>query len=173
MQASMLHCMNVSECQSSSLPYNSGLYDTNAAISSPESPVISPFVYQSWAFKLAAISVISMICLSAQVQARWASKRSSTPAECKTPPQMPYFLPVVGNMLSYLRNPAQLAFPIRCDGSMLQHFVWGRLLTARSDLRAGESLELRRWFASISLPKMSMWSMEQNMSTQCGKTTKG
>ena len=108
----MAECMNVSECQYPSLPLGPAHYEKYAAVSTSVSePVMAP---RTWALKLTAISVISIVWLSTQLQARRASKALLPPAGFKDPPQVPYFLPVLGNLLSYLLNPFGLASSIRC-----------------------------------------------------------
>lgn len=108
----MADCMNVSDCQYSSLPLGLAHYEKYAAASTSVSePVMAS---RTWALKLTAISVISIVWISTQLQARRASKSSSAPAGFKDPPQVPYFLPVLGNLLSYLLNPFGLASSIRC-----------------------------------------------------------
>ena len=150
----MAQCMNISECPDSLLSL-APAYHENYAAASPSISEFEPVLSsRTWAFKLAVISLISIVCLSKQVQARRASKALSSFTECKDPPQVPYLFPVLGNVLSYLMNPFGLASSIRCVESFSSSSIRHNTSGPKTKRHADRTLALLRWFASTFSPRI-------------------
>jgi hypothetical protein len=116
----MAQYVNVSESNNSFLHLVLGYDDNNAAAFLSEDRLWLVWFLSNWGIQAATISLISIVLLSAYVSATWSSIPTwssmppSTSANHKEPPQMPYFLPVVGNLIPFLFDPSQLACSIRC-----------------------------------------------------------
>ncbi len=64
-----------------------------------------------WVFDLVILILTSML-LSKHLGLDWTSRPASTSQNTGTPPQLPYLVPVIGNLASYLISAAQLASSI-------------------------------------------------------------
>lgn len=98
MQALTIQCQNFLECQA--------LQST--AISSPENEMGLTLFSRDYVLQLAMILSLSSLLLFTYLSATWVSILPSTPSKYKDPPQMPYLMPVVGNLISYLLDAAGL-----------------------------------------------------------------
>ena len=148
----MAQCMNVSECPDSLLPLGPGQIVEYAAAFTSLSELKPRIASRTWAIQLTAVFLVSIVWLSTQIQARRASNSLPASSKSKAPPQVPYFVPVLGHVFSYLLNPFGLAFFIR--------FVTPARLflscpTAVTEQYADKGLEHLRWFASTSSLKTS------------------
>lgn len=155
MQAFAAQCMNVSECPESLLllrPAQTVEYVTPFTSLSELEPLSAS---KPWTFQLTAAFLISIVWLSTQIQARRASKSQSALSESKSPPQVPYLVPVLGHVFSYLLNPFSLASVVRYV--KLARAFLSSCLKVGTEQHAGKGLELLRLFASISSPKTFTW----------------
>ena len=111
-QALTLQCLNNSGCQDLPLSLSLGCYIESTASPSPENDPGLPLLYRTWVIQLAVVSVLSSPLLFRLLSATWALTAPPTPLNGKDPSQVPYLMPVVGNLISYLLDAAKLASSI-------------------------------------------------------------
>lgn len=126
MQALTVQSHNTLGHQNLPLPLYLANYNESATTSSPEIKP-GPIVFSRyWVIQLVMMSLLSTLLLFSYLSATWALATPSPPSKCKDPPQVPYFLPVVGNLISYLLDAAQLASSITCVSPFpTLLFCWG------------------------------------------------
>ena len=110
----MAQCLNVSDCPDSISPLGRAHAENYAAAFTSLSGLEPVIPSRTWAIQLTAVLLISVVWLSTQMQTRRASKSLSALPESKDPPRVPYFVPVLGHVFSYLLDPFGLASFIRC-----------------------------------------------------------
>lgn len=115
MQAFAPQCVNVSDCPDSVFPQGLAHSEKYAAAFTSLSELEPIIPSRTWAIQLTAVLLISAVWLSTQIQTRRASKSLSALPESKDPPQVPYYVPVLGHVFSYLLDPFSLASFIRYD----------------------------------------------------------
>ena len=93
--------------QDLSLPLALDCYNSSTTF-----PGNGPEMTWTWAVQLAL--VLSSLWLFRYLWALWPLATSSTPLRYKDPPQVPYALPIVGNLISYLHDAGKLASTITC-----------------------------------------------------------
>lgn len=114
MQALTLQCLNSSGCRD--LPFSSslGCYIESTTSPSLENDPGLPLLSRTWVIQLAMVSVLSSPLLFKLLSATWRYTALPTPLNGKDPLQVPYLMPVVGNLISYLLDAAKLASSITC-----------------------------------------------------------
>ena len=139
MQALTLQCLNSSGCQD--LPFSPilGRYIESTTSPSFENDPGLPFLSRTWLIQLAMVSVLSSPLLFRLLSATWALTAPRTPLNGKDPLQVPYLMPVVGNLISYLLDAAKLASSITCVvpfliQSLPPHFQKWRLTGCQAKL---------------------------------------
>lgn len=138
----MAQCMNVSECPGSILPLGPAHTERYAADFTSVSKLEPVIASRTWAFQLTAILLVSIVWLYTKIQARRAFKSSSIPSESRDPPQVLYFLPVLGHVVSYFLNPFSLASFVRYV--VPSHNFFHNMSEPGTDQHAAKSLELLR-----------------------------
>ena len=172
MQALTLQCPNSSECQELPLSLSLGYH-----IGSTTSPLLEndpglPLLSRTWVFQLAVVLVLSSPLLFRLVSAPWALTAPPTPLNGKDPSQVPYLMPVVGNLISYLLDAAELASSITCVVLFLTQSLPQHFSEMGIDWLSGKTLGLLPSFGLIFSGKISTSLAEQNILTPSGKTPK-
>ena len=133
---------NVSGHQDLPLPLLLGHYDKSTFVFSPGNEPGTASSFKTWKIQLAIVSMFSSLLLIRYLSVSWALKSSSTP-KCQDPPQVPYFMPVVGNLVSYLFDAAKLASSITCVAPFLPHFLLLQEFMIGANRQAAKILVLR------------------------------
>ena len=170
MQALPLQCLNNSGCQDLPWSLDLGCYIEPTTSPSLESDPGLPLLSKTWVIQLAVVAVLSTPLLLRLLPTTWPLTAPPTPLNGKEPPQMPYLMPVVGNLVSYLLDAAKLASSITSVVPFLPQSLSPHFCKMEIDWLPGKSLGLLPSFGSISSAKMSTSSAEQNISTPSGKT---
>lgn len=121
---------NVSAFQDLTLPPSLDYYEMSSA-AFPSETELGPVLFsKTWGFSLTMISAMSSLLLFTYLSTTLAPMLSSTSSIRKDPPQMPYCVPVIGNLISFLLDAPKLAVSIRCVGTASYFFIRLRHLTA-------------------------------------------
>ena len=170
MQALTLQCLNTSSCQDLTLSLSLG-----GDIESTTSPSLGnepglPLLSKTWVIQLAVVLVLSSPLLFRLLSATCALTTPATPLNGKDPSQVPYLMPVVGNLISYLLDAAKLASSITCVVPFLTQSIPPHFSEMKIDRLSGRCLGLLPSFGSISSEKTFTSLAEQNILTPSGKT---
>lgn len=131
------------------LPLYLAHYNESATTSSLENQPGPIWFSRTWVIQLAIISVLSTLLLFRYLSATWALATPSPPLKCKDPPQVLYFLPVVGNSISYLLDAAQLASSITCVLPFPPYSLLLQAFKIGIDRRLGKNMGLQLSFVLI------------------------
>ena len=91
-----------------------GCYNGSITSFSPENEPAPALSSRIWAVQLAVVSLLSSTLLFRFLPPTRTLAAPPTLLYGKDPPQVPYSMPVVGNLLSYLLDAAKLASSITC-----------------------------------------------------------
>ena len=172
MQALTLQSLNTSGCQDLPLSLSLGCHIESTTSHSLENDLGLSLLSRTWVIQLAVVSVLSSPLLFRLLSATWALTAPPTPLNGKDPSQVPYLMPVVGNLISYLFDAAKLASSITCVVPFLTQYLPLHFSIMEIDWLSGKILGLLPSFGLIFLGKMSTSSAEQNILTPSGKTPK-
>ena len=172
MQALTLQCLNSSGCQDLPFSPSLGRYIESTASPSFENDPGLPLLSRTWLTQLAMVSVLASPLLFRLRSATWALTAPPTPLNGKDPSQVPYLMPVVGNLISYLLDAAKLASSITCVVPFLTQSLPPHFSEMEIDWLPGKNLGLLPSFGSISSQKISTSLAEQNTLTPSGRTPK-
>lgn len=113
MQPLLLQCQNTSLYQEIPLSVGYEPLENLTRVPLPLRGEPSSPYFSAWTVQTCLISLAFSLLLFKYISTSWVSTSPPTIATLKAPPQVPYIIPVVGNLLSYLLDAAQLASTIR------------------------------------------------------------
>lgn len=104
----MVHSQNVSSYVDIQSSWGPIWHNESKAGSLPNDCMTEASSSNVWVLELVML-ILSSVLLSKCLPTTWKSRSASIPQKRADPPQLPYFLPIIGNLIAYLLDAAKLA----------------------------------------------------------------